>query len=377
MFWRDHYDWLKEKGYELRSRFSPNWVPSWWGTNEYWKSKEDAQMSPRTYLADATRLSDGAHVVIKLIYQPDHPHEVSMSRLIGMGPTACDYCVPVYDVLHVPEEEDSYLLVMPILRDFDDPPFDTVGEALECIRQIFRGLLSMHEKHIAHRDCHGRNIMLDPRPMYPDSFNFANPQRRRDYSAPLEHLYTRTQRPTRYYLIDFGNAKLYDPSMGPPLDVPFQGGDKTLPEFNDYVGPSNPFAADVYYIGNWVRQSFMDRYRGFGFLKPLVDRMVRRRPDDRPSIHQAVAHLDDILSEIPTRRLRSRVILKWEVPLFALGTIYHHWRRRITFMRLHVPALPRVEESHASNKPSSITPEAIPLPPSPPASQSSRPTSPS
>lgn len=29
IFWRDHYHWLKEKGYLLRSRYHPEWVASW------------------------------------------------------------------------------------------------------------------------------------------------------------------------------------------------------------------------------------------------------------------------------------------------------------------------------------------------------------
>jgi hypothetical protein len=28
-FWRDHYTWLKERGYTLRPRYAPDWVPSW------------------------------------------------------------------------------------------------------------------------------------------------------------------------------------------------------------------------------------------------------------------------------------------------------------------------------------------------------------
>ena len=31
--WRDRYTFLKTHGYQLRPRFSPNWTPSWLGTN--------------------------------------------------------------------------------------------------------------------------------------------------------------------------------------------------------------------------------------------------------------------------------------------------------------------------------------------------------
>lgn len=29
VFWRDHYKWLHECGYELRPRYKPGWKPSW------------------------------------------------------------------------------------------------------------------------------------------------------------------------------------------------------------------------------------------------------------------------------------------------------------------------------------------------------------
>lgn len=35
MFWRDHYDWLNEKGYSLRSRYKPDWKRSWIGTSKH------------------------------------------------------------------------------------------------------------------------------------------------------------------------------------------------------------------------------------------------------------------------------------------------------------------------------------------------------
>lgn len=40
-FWRDHYDWLKDRGYLLRPRYNPGWVASWIGTND--QSPEDCE----------------------------------------------------------------------------------------------------------------------------------------------------------------------------------------------------------------------------------------------------------------------------------------------------------------------------------------------
>jgi hypothetical protein len=36
----------------------------------------------------------------------------------------------------VPDEEDKILLVLPLLREWDEPNFETVGEGVEFFRQI-------------------------------------------------------------------------------------------------------------------------------------------------------------------------------------------------------------------------------------------------
>lgn len=40
-WWRDHYEWLKSKGYELRPRYRPGWTPSWEKTHIPYLSCED------------------------------------------------------------------------------------------------------------------------------------------------------------------------------------------------------------------------------------------------------------------------------------------------------------------------------------------------
>lgn len=70
--------------------------------------------------------------------------------------------------------------------------------------------------------------------------------------------YTRTERPTRYYIIDFGLSADYDPDKGETTDTPLIGGDKTVPEYqNNDDQPHEVYPTDVYYIGNMVRESFL------------------------------------------------------------------------------------------------------------------------
>ena len=66
--------------------------------------------------------------------------------------------------------------------------------------------------------------------------------------------YTRTQRPPLYYLIDFGLSRQYRSRKA--LDVPRRGGDKSAPEHGN-AARCNPFYTDIYYLGNLVRQEFI------------------------------------------------------------------------------------------------------------------------
>lgn len=39
--WRDRQPWLRTRGYDLRSRYHPDWVPSWLGTDKPYMLCED------------------------------------------------------------------------------------------------------------------------------------------------------------------------------------------------------------------------------------------------------------------------------------------------------------------------------------------------
>lgn len=91
-------------------------------------------------LLDATRLSDGAYVVLKIIRPSQHPYEVEIGQYLSSESLRADptnHCVPIYEVIPIPEEEQRVIIVMPLLRDYLSPPFCTFGEVVECLRQLF------------------------------------------------------------------------------------------------------------------------------------------------------------------------------------------------------------------------------------------------
>lgn len=54
-----------------------------------------------------------------------------------------NHSTPIYELLDVPGEDVS-ILVMPVLDHFYRPRFETVGEVLECFRQVFEVILLFH-----------------------------------------------------------------------------------------------------------------------------------------------------------------------------------------------------------------------------------------
>ncbi|KAJ7139337.1 hypothetical protein C8R44DRAFT_605982 [Mycena epipterygia] len=48
-------------------------------------------------------------------------------------------------------EDDKAIIIMPVLRTFDDPPFQQLSEVAEAFHQFFQGLNFMHQRRIAHR----------------------------------------------------------------------------------------------------------------------------------------------------------------------------------------------------------------------------------
>jgi len=100
------------------------------------------------------------------------------------------------------------------------------------------------------RDCTVNNIMFDPSGMYPKGYHKLNQSP--DFKRRAKR-YIRTERPPRYYLIDFGLSRRY-PSRD-ALDEP-RGSDKSAPEHRR-GGRCNPFRTDIYHLGNLVRENFM------------------------------------------------------------------------------------------------------------------------
>lgn len=341
-FWRDHQQWLEEKGYMLRPRYRPGWVPSWQGTDAFYWRFEDGISINFAQLMDAKRVSDGATVAIKRVSRKLHPYELDISQLFSTDPLAADprnHCVPIYEVLQSPEDSDIILLVMPLLRGYNNPPLQTIGEAVEYFRQVFEGISFMHEHHVAHRDCMNMNIMMDPKPLFPRMYHPQREKRNVDFKGQAKY-YTRTACPTKYYFIDFGLSRRYNPANGPPREYPIRGGDRTVPEFRDLEEPCDPFPTDIYYIGNMIREDFLQTFRGLDFMTSLVSDMVQDDPTQRPVISEVAKRFEVQSSTLGFFKLRSRLVRRDEFWVMYIFRTIRHVFRTISYVLTRRPAIP-------------------------------------
>jgi hypothetical protein len=88
------------------------------------------------------RETDNVLVMVKDLYPNLHPHEADIAQFFSSEALAGDprnHCVPVYEMIHFQLEahEPEIFMIMPLLRKFNDPPFETVGQTVDFFHQVF------------------------------------------------------------------------------------------------------------------------------------------------------------------------------------------------------------------------------------------------
>ncbi|RPD52649.1 hypothetical protein L227DRAFT_514514 [Lentinus tigrinus ALCF2SS1-6] len=342
-FWREHQQWLADAGYMLRPRYRQDWKPSWLESKKLFFQCEDGVTIIWCSIMDAVRVSDSRIVTIKRVNKRLTPFEESTIRRFSQEPLASDphnYAIPLYETLHPPWDENVVFLVMPYLVRIHKYKYATVGEALECFRQLFEGLQFMHRHLVAHCDIQMVNILMDPMPLLSKIPHLRRPWKSYDFKGKVKQR-TRTEYPTRYYIIDFGLSRTFSPGEGLVAPVSF-GGDRSVPEYKDPSrAESNPFAIDIYCLGNMIREWFMDESRSLDFLRPLVEDMTRQVPEERPTIDEAFKRFEELLHSLSERILRSRFLYRDE---FFPGRMYRacrHVVRTAKYLYRGLPALPK------------------------------------
>ncbi|KAF8069049.1 hypothetical protein FPV67DRAFT_1561759 [Lyophyllum atratum] len=352
LFWRNHYNFLKDHGYTLRERYRPDWVASWLRSSaKDWLTCEDGISIEHGQVLDATR-ADGSLVILKQVDLATFPEEIAVGQKFSSEQLAShpkNHCVPILDVVRPPEGSDIAFIVMPLLFSTNFTPFETVGEAVEFFRQVFEGLQFMHENDVAHGDCKYDNIMADTLSLYDSPPHPSHPWMKRDFSGTTSKPISRTRKPVKYHLVDFGLSMIRRPEDAPHREAPPWGGDKTVPEFLvPHPSPCDPFPVDVYCLGNAIRRNFLDgwedlvkRKRGFEFMRELVSDMVNDDPRKRPAMSEVVSRFEIIVKGLSSWKLRSRVIDADEPMSTGFFRSAAHWTRQLGHIARRLPPIPR------------------------------------
>jgi len=181
----------------------------------------------------------------------------------------------------------------------------------------------------ASRDGILTSIKFDPSGMYPKGFHPVQLNRSRDFKGRAKR-YTRTQRPTRYYLVDFGSSRRYNSRNA--LDEPLPVGDNSAPE-QQLERLCNPFRTDIYDFGNVIRERFLkvstdvlvsqvvytvfQVCKGFEFMTGLVDAMTDEDPEKRPVIEDVISRFSRIRNSLSGFKLRSPIAPKRDPSLIT------------------------------------------------------------
>jgi hypothetical protein len=90
---------------------------------------------------DAVRIEDGRQVMIKKVLPEEGPYELLITQLFsspGLKGDPKNHCVPLLDLVDLSQTspDGRKLMVIPFLRPFKNPRFQTYGEFVAFFMQI-------------------------------------------------------------------------------------------------------------------------------------------------------------------------------------------------------------------------------------------------
>ncbi|KAG6893292.1 hypothetical protein C0992_010570, partial [Termitomyces sp. T32_za158] len=254
IFWADLQPYLLSRGYQLRPRYRPDWVPSWKDCKSTLYDLNSFEDSIVAYYArkvfDATRISDDCKVMMKRVELDGA--EQHLARYLSSPHWAGDtrnHTVPILDIIPLPHSGTEALLVMPLLLRFNEVPFHWIDDDLP------QGLDFMHAHKIAHRDACYLNLMMDASKIIPRGFHPVKIRTHDGVTLDKERHDRWSVAPVKYYFIDFGLSRYYP-------DEPWEtmtglcGQDRTVPELVAKE-PYDPFKLDIFQLGNAFLEHMM------------------------------------------------------------------------------------------------------------------------
>lgn len=96
--------------------------------------------------------------------------------------------------------------------------------------------------------------------MWPEPYHVMAPDMNQSFTTEVKKPFTRTAKAPKYYIIDYGLSRRYSPDDSHPTEMYPEGGDRTVPEFNNGLNPTphDPFMVDIYCVGNVIQECILD-----------------------------------------------------------------------------------------------------------------------
>ncbi|RPD78063.1 hypothetical protein L226DRAFT_610063 [Lentinus tigrinus ALCF2SS1-7] len=194
---------------------------------------------------------------------------------------------------------------MPTWGDYNTlDDFETVGQVVEFMHCMLKGLSLLHSRRIAHRDIDEQNIMNN----FYSPWDFCSASK----SRLIEH---RRSSPVLYCLFDFNMSVQF------PLETPlhecrlvaetvmFAGTPYSPCDAHYGAYDYDPFAHDVACLGNIFRAQFATIAGSVPEFALLFDRMTTHIRSDRLSASNALTYFDQAVKGLLDHVLENKVVL--------------------------------------------------------------------
>ncbi|KAJ6506265.1 hypothetical protein C8R47DRAFT_1005948, partial [Mycena vitilis] len=293
--WTRYHSLLQHRGYTLRPRYQPDWVPLCLMDPSKHPAFCEDMLTPTSHTClDATRTHDGAQVMLKWV---DLWSESNIAMFLSAIKDDYNHTIPILDLVLLPDDVTRRILVTPRMRDVDDPAFGTVGEVLEFLQQFFEGVAFMHRHNVAHCDIALRNMVMDSTQLIPGGFHPIFPHTQDGFTKRTVILSRTEVAPVRYYFIDFGLSVRYASFDTRGKVTGIVGKHRNIPELSEDV-PYDPFKLDIRQMGETIKKDFLNKYWGLHFLIPLNKLLRRDRPAQRPDASEALRRFSQVAGAI-------------------------------------------------------------------------------
>ncbi|QRV72161.1 Tyrosine kinase specific for activated [Ceratobasidium sp. AG-Ba] len=195
------------------------------------------------------------------------------------------------------------------------------------------------EPYSTFSDIASPNIMMDAQPLFTEPFHPYHPFKALDGRTTLYPRYARSQKPVRYYYIDFGYSKRFKEGEG--RMVSGWNAREQAPEQVD-GDPYDPFKADIYQLGAILRRDLIPSNASLSFLLPIARQMTEEQPCKRPTLAVARRGMNDQFENLSGWRKRWPIIPPFSTPrsriaLYWIGIRTELFHILQTLFRLFVP----------------------------------------